>query len=68
MKLTLEFDLPEEKLEAKAAQSGLDYVRAVDDFREYLRRKRKYEEHDEKTAKQIEAIEQAFFDLFEGLL
>lgn len=68
MKITLEFDLPEEKVEAKAAQSGLEYLQAVEDFREYLRRKRKYEEHDEKIAKEIENIEQAFFDIFEGLL
>ncbi len=66
MKIILEFSDEEVK---RASQSfhGPEYAAAVFDFQEYLRQKRKYNEYSAETQKVVEDIEQAFYDIFEGL-
>jgi hypothetical protein len=43
MKMTLEFQLPEDEAEARASLDGMDHLSAIHEFREYLRGIVKYE-------------------------
>ena len=66
MKIILEFNDDEVK-QAEQAYRGSDYAAATSDFQNYLRSKRKHGEYSEETQKVVEEIEQAFYDIFEGL-
>lgn len=67
MKIILEFN-DDETQQAEQSYRGPQYALAVGDFREYLRQKRKYGDYDPTTRKEVEEIEQAFHDTFEGLI
>lgn len=67
VKIILEFNDDEVK-QAEQAYRGSEYAAAAEDFQTYIRNKRKHEEHSEETQKVVEDIEQAFYDIFEGLL
>lgn len=66
MKIILEFGHDEAR-QAEQAYRGPDYALATSDFQNYIRSKRKHGEYSEETQKAIEEIEQAFYDIFEGL-
>jgi hypothetical protein len=66
MKIILEFGHDEAR-QAEQACRGPDYALATSDFQNYLRSKRKHGDYSEETQKEIEKIEQAFYDTFEGL-
>ena len=66
MKIILEFN-DEELQRADQSFHGPEYALATSDFQNYLRSKRKYNEYSAETQKVVEEIEQAFYDIFEGL-
>jgi hypothetical protein len=67
MKIILEFNDDEKQL-AEQAYRGSEYAMAAEDFRTYLRNVIKHEEYSEETGKYLTNVQQAFYDLFEGLL
>lgn len=67
MKVTLEFDEHETKV-AEQSFRGPEYACALDEFKEYLRGKRKYAGYESEAQQAIEDVEQAFYNIFGGLL
>jgi hypothetical protein len=67
MKIILEFS-DEEARQAEQAYRGPDYALATEDFRAYLRDKRKHGNLSEEAQLVVIEIEQVFFDTYEGLL
>jgi hypothetical protein len=66
MKVTIEFNLPEEEAEFLVAQRGSKYLSMINEFENYLRKIYKYEEHSEEVYKKIDEIRDEFYSVFQG--
>lgn len=68
-KLTLEFNLPEEREEARQAQNGGGMLLAAEITRRLFRNKLKHAQYKhQETYNEVQELQSAFFDSFEGLL
>ena len=65
-KITMEFSLPEEREEFQAAEDGARLAMALDDFKEYLRKRLKYEEMSDEQYCLLEAVQKELFMLLDS--
>jgi hypothetical protein len=65
MKITLEFNLPEDREEYEQCYKGSDYINAIREIVEYLRNKIKYSDHDGDNFDGIYSVQGAFEKIYE---
>lgn len=62
-KATISFSLPEEKEEYETTMKAVSYACALEDFRNYLRSRLKYEELTEEQSKTLDEVRTKFFEI-----
>lgn len=63
MKVKLQFDLPEEKEEYEIISHGMDYYLCLNDIKEWLRQKIKYDESKDINIETLEKVQDKFYEI-----
>lgn len=66
MKITIEFNLPDESHEHEMFLQSPNMHSTLWDFKQYLRSEIKYGEHDDQEYEMLEKIREKFFEIMES--
>lgn len=66
MKIILEFNLPEDRVDYLTATKGMKYFSMINNFEKYLKEIQKSRENSEEIRNKIEEIRKDFYEIFKN--